>query len=68
LTVSKTGLAIHTARDGTQRVFTFSASDLAELEDALAAADFPSLDPEYPPAFPVSDAFTYTLTHLGKVR
>ena len=66
LSVWRSGLAAHTARNGVVRVFRLSAEELAELADALAAADFPSLKPKYLPKFPVSDGFTYTLTHVGK--
>jgi hypothetical protein len=63
--VARSGLAIHTSRDGVQ-VFHLPAADLGELEDALEAANFPALKSEYLPQFPVSDGFTYTLTHRGK--
>ena len=66
LSVSRSGLAFHRARNGVVRVFWLSPAELTELADALAAADFPSLKPKYLPKFPVSDGFTYTLTHVGK--
>jgi hypothetical protein len=66
LSVSRHGLAVHTPRAGVPRLFRLSAAELAELADALADADFPSLEPEYLPEVPVSDGFTYTLTHAGK--
>lgn len=66
LSVTQNGLATHTARDGSQQVFQLPPADLAELQDALEAADFPSLKAKYLPEFPVSDGFTYTLTHRNK--
>jgi hypothetical protein len=66
LSVARSGLAIHTARDGTAQVFRLSATDLDELADALEAANFPALEDEYLPPFPISDGFRYTLTHRGK--
>jgi hypothetical protein len=63
LSVARSGMAIHTGRNGVPEVFQLSPADLTELEDALAAADFPSLNGKYLPKFPVSDGFTYTITH-----
>jgi hypothetical protein len=67
LAVTRSGLALHTPRNDEPRVFRLSAAELAELTDALAAADFPSLEPKYLPRFPVSDGITYTLAHAGKI-
>jgi hypothetical protein len=66
LSVARSGLATHTPRGSVARVFRVPAADLSELRDALAAADFPALDDEYLPEVPVADAFTYTLTHVGR--
>jgi hypothetical protein len=66
LAVSYGGLAVYTPRTGVPRVFKVSPGDLTDLNDALDAADFPSLDPEILPDFPVADGFTYTLAHSGK--
>jgi hypothetical protein len=66
LSVARSGLAIHTRRDGSVQVFYLSAADRRKLEDALEAANFPALKGKYLPQFPVSDGFTYTLTHRGK--
>jgi hypothetical protein len=66
LSVASSGLAIHTARDGSTEVFNLPAADLSELANVLEAANFPALDDTYLPPFPVSDGFTYTLTHRGK--
>jgi hypothetical protein len=66
LSVATSGLAIHTARDGSTEVFNLPAADLSELTNVLEAANFPALDDKYLPPFPVSDGFTYTLTHRGK--
>jgi hypothetical protein len=57
---------MYTPPTGVPRVFRILPGDLAELKDALDAADFPSLDPEILPQFPVADGFTYTLTYRGK--
>jgi len=65
LTVSRSGLAIHTPRSGVARGFRLSVAELAELGAALDAADFPSLASEYLPPFPVADGFTYTIAHRG---
>jgi hypothetical protein len=65
LTVSRGGVGVHTPRSGVPRVFRVSPAALADLEGALDAADFPSLDPSYLPTTPIADAFTYTITHLG---
>jgi hypothetical protein len=66
LSVTRSGLAVHTARDGSQQVFQLQAAELTELENVLEAADFPSLKREYLPKFPVSDGFTYTITHRNR--
>jgi hypothetical protein len=66
LSVTRNGRATRTARDGVPHVFQLRAADLRRLERALQAADFPSLEDEYLPEFPVSDGFTYTLTHRNK--
>jgi hypothetical protein len=65
LTVSRSGVGVHTPRSGVPRVFRVSPAALADLERALEAADFPSLDPSYLPTTPIADAFSYTITHLG---
>jgi hypothetical protein len=65
LTVSRSGVGVHTPRNGVPRVFRVSPAALADLERALEAANFQSLDPSYLPTTPISDAFTYTITYLG---
>ena len=65
LTVSRSGVGVRTSRGGARRVFRVSPAALAELERALEAADFPSLDPSYLPTTPIADGFSYTITHLG---
>jgi hypothetical protein len=65
LTVSRSGVGVHTPRSGVPRVFRVSPGALADLEHALEAADFRSLDPSYLPTTPIADAFTYTITYLG---
>jgi hypothetical protein len=65
LTVSRSGVGVHTPRSGVPRVFRVSPAALADLERALEAADFQSLDPSYLPTTPIADAFAYTITYLG---
>ena len=65
LTVSRSGVGVHTPRSGLPRVFRVSPDALADLQRALEAADFPSLDRSYLPTTPIADAFTYTITYLG---
>jgi hypothetical protein len=66
LTISRSGVGVHTPRSGVPRVFRISPATLADLQRALDAADFQSLDPVYRPTTPIADAFTYTITHLGR--
>jgi hypothetical protein len=66
ITVSSAGLATRTARGGPPETFQVAASDLHALEQALAAADFPSLPAKSLPRVPVADGFSYEITHLGK--
>jgi hypothetical protein len=65
LTVSRSGVGVHTPRGGVPRVLRVSPAALADLEHALEAADFQSLEPSYLPTTPVADGFTYTITYLG---
>ena len=65
LTVSRSGVGVHTSHGWARRVFRVSPAALADLERALEAADFRSLDPSYLPTTPVADGFDYTITHLG---
>ena len=66
LTVSPSGVGVHTPRSGVPRVFRVSPAALADLKRALEATDFGSLDPSYLPTTPIADAFSYTITHIGR--
>lgn len=66
LSVARNGRVIRTERGGAPTEFDLSPAALSELTDALEAADFPSLKPEYKPPFPISDGFVFTVTHRSK--
>ena len=66
LDVSRAGVAVITRRGGPAVRVLLSPKELAELERVLEAADFPSLEPEYLPTWPVADGFAYAVTYRGR--
>jgi hypothetical protein len=66
LSIASDGRVTRTDRSGVPEEFDLSAAALSELQDALEAADFPSLKSVYKPPFPISDGFVFTVTSHGK--
>jgi hypothetical protein len=65
LVVFDNGQAIYSRRQ-TSGIFNLSSQELGELQNLLAAADFPALAPEYRAPEPGADYFLYSLTFGGK--
>jgi hypothetical protein len=66
LSITSDGHVTRTDRTGATDEFDLSPAALSELQDALEAADFPSLKKVYKPPFVVSDGFDFTITHDGR--
>jgi hypothetical protein len=66
LSITSDGRVTRTDRNGVPEEFDLSPAALSELQDALEAANFPSLKSVYKPPFTVSDGFVYTVTYHGK--
>ena len=66
LSIASDGHVTRTDRSGVPEEFDLSPAALSELQDALEAANFPSLKKVYKPPFTVSDGFVYTVTYRGK--
>ncbi|MBP1928775.1 heat shock protein HslJ [Methanolinea mesophila] len=65
LTVYQDGTATVTRKEFTRGI-TLSAGELSTIRQLLQDAAFSTLLPEYPPAAPGADYFTYTVTYEGK--
>jgi hypothetical protein len=66
LSITSDGHVTRTDRTGATAEFDLSPAALSELQDALEAADFPSLKKVYKPPFVVSDGFDFTITSHGR--
>jgi hypothetical protein len=66
LSITSDGHVTRTDRTGATAEFDLSPAALSELQDALEAADFPSLAKVYKPPFVVSDGFDFTITSHGR--
>ena len=65
LTINQDGSAVVTRKEFTREI-TLTADELSTIRQLLQDASFGSLQPEYPPAAPGADYFTYTVTYEGK--
>ncbi len=65
LTVYQDGSARVTRKEFSREI-TLTADELLTIRQLLQNAAFGTLQPEYPPAAPGADYFTYTLTYEGK--
>lgn len=66
LSITSDGHVTRTDRTGAVAEFDLSPAALSKLQDALEAADFPSLAEVYKPPFVVSDGFDFTITSHGR--
>jgi heat shock protein HslJ len=65
LTIYQDGSAVVTRKEFTREI-TLTADELVTIRQLLQDASFGSLLPDYPPAAPGADYFTYTVTYEGK--
>jgi heat shock protein HslJ len=65
LIIYQDGSAVVTRKEFTREI-TLTADELSTIRQLLQDASFGSLLPDYPPAAPGADYFTYTLTYEGK--
>ena len=65
LTIYQDGSAVVTRKEFTREI-TLTADELSMIRQLLQDASFGSLLPDYPPAAPGADYFTYTVTYEGK--
>jgi len=65
LVVYQDGTAVVTRKEFTREI-TLTADELSTIRQLLQDAAFGSLQPEYPPAAPGADYFTYTVMYEGK--
>ena len=66
LTVYRDGSATLERVRGSSGRYRVGAEDLRALEQALEAARFPELRPEYLPDTPIADGFGHTITYRGR--